>query len=279
MAWSNSRVLEAQNIVQTGQVLRISKAKRWVRGSASLAIGNLMKRCKYWLAVGMMGAILAGLRFSGAWAQTEPDQITKSESAPPRASGKLFAFHGGTPREYVSAAANYFQVDWMSIVTIPRDLENVEVPRIRFTAKSASDLLKLYNRLAEQNRVLGKWHLEGDEAKPAVLMLVADSSVNTSKTENVPRFTEVISLGELPESQWKEIENFVNKGWPLVLPPELSQQEREKGRMVIDQRTKCLIVSGSKGFVSFVKAAVMIMENNARVEAGTVGKTKPAGKP
>ena len=49
---------------------------------------------------------------------------------------------------------------------------NIQVPKLRVPFGPPDQLLKLYNRLGEQNPALGKWVWEGTVYHPTVLMLV-----------------------------------------------------------------------------------------------------------
>jgi hypothetical protein len=243
-------------------------------------IENIMERSITTLATLALGVMaLLGPGGSAPAQEKKASESTKESAKPPVATKEsVFYFGGGTPAAFIQRTADHFHVDW-SIASIPRALRDVEVPRIQLAARSPGELLKLYNRLADQNRVLGKWYIEGDEANPSVLMLVGDANVTVGEREKKPLITVVIPIGGLPEPQWEDLERFIEKICQITNASDDQEPgQRQKHHLMIDPRTKSLIANGSQEFVEVVKAAVAALKANAESLAEKNAGALPAAK-
>lgn len=206
-----------------------------------------------------------------------PETKPKSQAAPKQ---EAFFFQGGGPRDFIRAVNAHYQVDWMGIVTIPREFERVQVPRIRVATPKPGDLLKLYNRLGEQNRILGKWYLEGDETAPSVLMLVADGGAANAPTPADPRALEVVPLRDIPDSMYPELLNAISRALDNAV--QLKKEDPEAfatARTVLDQRTNSLIVSGTREALELVKGIISAFEYKHGAHTRPAPEAAPALAP
>ena len=172
-------------------------------------------------------------------------------------SEPLFTFPGGKPQEFVAAAEKQFKVDWLAIATIPNEMENVQVPKLRVRVGQPEELLKLYNRLGEENPAFGKWHWEGKVAGPSVLMLVPVGRVVAVTNTEPPAELIVFKLKYIGGK------NLATVAEALSAADEVSQRtERREGRtpvparVIIDERTGSLLVTASAGSMTLMKSVV-----------------------
>ena len=101
-----------------------------------------------------------------------------------------FAFPGGTPSEFLDAVQRQYRVDWLSMADIPKEMADVRIPRLRINQDSLvsltslrgenqwlSALVTLYNLVGQKKPELGSLLVEGDLAKPSVVMFVPGKAV------------------------------------------------------------------------------------------------------
>jgi len=201
---------------------------------------------------------------NGGGMQTPASSMDSIMSALPQFNGPptLFYFPGGTPLEFLTAAEHHLMVEWVSIATIPPEMEKIQVPKLRVPVGPPEQLLKLYNRLGEQNPALGKWVWEGPVNNPTALMLVpSDKSPPVAKSPEPPMESAVFLL------QYISGTNLITAAEALKALDDVAQRNaRAAGqtpvpdRVVIDQRTSCLIVSGSREYVNMASNLLMRMD-------------------
>ena len=119
-------------------------------------------------------------------------QSTNGAAAPPAKpkvkAGEFaaFEFPGGVAIDFIAAVERQYDVDWLSIATVPRQLQTVWVPKLRLNHVTAEEVLKTYNRLGDQDASLGKWHWEGPLEKPSYLILMPSSAPTATYTPQDP---------------------------------------------------------------------------------------------
>ncbi len=74
--------------------------------------------------------------------QTNTQTNTQTNSTPPGKSDVIFSFPAGSPRDFLTAVEKTFKVDWWSVTELPRQMENLRIPRLRITTDSLEPLLR-----------------------------------------------------------------------------------------------------------------------------------------
>jgi hypothetical protein len=230
-----------------------------------------MKSFSNFLTVALVVFAGSGPCLHRATAQTNGGEIQKPNPAvpPPLAAlpqrygpSDLFNFPGGTPLEFITAAKNQLKVDWVGIATIPTEMGGIQVPKLRVSVQQADQLLKLYNRLGEQNPTLGKWVWEGPANYPTVLMLVpSDKSPPVAKLPEPPMESAVFLLTYISGT------NLITAAEALKALDDVAERNaRAAGQtpvpyhVIIDQRTSSLILSGSREYVNMASNLLMKMD-------------------
>jgi hypothetical protein len=122
-----------------------------------------------------------------------------------------FRFEGGTPQEFLKAIDACFLANHHQVATIPPEADEVRVPKIQLSLKSANgarrkyarDILNLYNTIAASQPALGKWIVEGvDGLQPDLLMFVMSQPAVAAP----PLRTRSISLVGIPRERWAGLE-------------------------------------------------------------------------
>jgi hypothetical protein len=212
----------------------------------------------------------AGLCLNRATAQTNagamitPAPAVRPPLPAPRqfVSGEWFNFPGGNPWDFINAAEKQFKVDWVGIATVPVEMRSIQVPKLRVWVELPDQLLKLYNRLGEQNPTLGKWVWEGPVIAPTVLMLVPSGKTPpVVDSPEPPMETQVFLLEYISGT------NLITAADALKALDDVAQRNaRAAGqrpvpdRVIIDQRTSSLIISGSREYVNMASNLLIRMD-------------------
>jgi hypothetical protein len=180
--------------------------------------------------------------------------------------------------EFITAAENRFKVDWVGMATIPPEMEKILVPKLRVPVQQPDQLLKLYNRLGEQNPALGKWVWEGPVNYPTVLMLVpSDKSPPVAKSPEPPMEVRLFLLTYISGT------NLITAADALKAVDDVAQRNaRAAGqtpvpnRVIIDQRTSSLLLSGSREYMNM--AEDLLMKMDVPSQQSLSGQPAPRGR-
>ncbi len=219
-----------------------------------------------------------------------------------------FTFPGGSPRDFLAAIEKRYQVDWLSIASIPAELGDVRVPRLRIpdgllalgleqggASGAAFDAMQiaqggdsnpfaaklwgivtLYNRLAEHEPQLGTLVVEADPfhpEKPYAVMLVPDKrSASAQDHLRIKAFP----LRGIPESQWSKLEEDIARAKDVAAG--VSQRGETafaiqvlKGVAQIHRETNLLVAYGPESFVEMVDSIVAAYQANQRLKESKSG--------
>jgi hypothetical protein len=203
--------------------------------------------------------VMAGPTENGALQERTTPQPQASQQEP--MAPAVFVFPGGTPFTFVTAVQAFCRVDWTDIVTIPNDMTQAQVPKLRVPTSKPEDLLKLYNRLGERNPALGNWHWEGPVEHPYFLALVpAQAGVVAALTEE-PVALRVFQLRYISGTNLNQLADAISTATdlPTESARKISQSARV-GRLVIDQRTGSVIASGPATYLKRVEAVIRALD-------------------
>lgn len=178
---------------------------------------------------------------------------------------QVFYFPGGYPRQFMEAMQRHFKVDWLSIATIPREMEQVMIPRLRFTpgptklgGPGASGLVYLYNSLAQRDSQLGTLVVEGDVRKPDAVMLVPNKSAEGSQAQSKVR---AFPLMGIPEADWtKLMEEIVQTDGGAGLMA--GWADSIHGEVRVHRDTALLVAKGTEYFVELADSVVTAFRAN-----------------
>jgi hypothetical protein len=217
--------------------------RKWTTALAALAIGAL--------GLGPAGAQeTSSMRRGGISGASE---LAEARSA--------FEFPGGTPAAFIAAVEAQYKVDWNSIVTIPGQLKEAQVPKLRVPSASPEELLKLYNRLGDQDAKLGKWLWEGPVEKPNFLVLVAANNPAPAPAPapgpNGEVQVRVYSLKYVSGTNLNTLaQNIHSVAKAMFQDPQKQGRPSVEGSVVVDQRTGSLVVTGPAVFQELVRSLV-----------------------
>ncbi|MFO1499188.1 MAG: secretin N-terminal domain-containing protein [Verrucomicrobiota bacterium] len=173
----------------------------------------------------------------------------------------VFMFPGGTPGAFLNAVQTFCQVDWSDIVTIPNEMAQAQVPKLRVPTAQAQDLLQLYNRLGAKNPTLGQWYWEGPVEQPFFLALAPAQAGAAPDPGEEPVALRVFQLRYISGTNLSHLADAITTA--ADLPNESARKNGlnpRPGRLVIDQRTGSLIAAGSASYLTRVESVVRALD-------------------
>jgi hypothetical protein len=238
-----------------------------------------------------------------------------------------FSFPGGTPRTFLQAAETMFQtvrfdnlvvptnsnwstgwearvkeaekelhttkVDWLSIADVPRDMQLVELPKLRFNLRfylndgrlswsrrrgtsgdwegsnvpmqvqdNLKGLIALYNRVGQEKPEVGHLVVEGDLTKPSLVMLVPDKSGMATQPQVKAK---AFSLLGISEKSLGTLQADIDHSQRLAA--EYSDAIRAgrplgRGFVSIHSSTHLLVATGSEAYVEMVASVLEAYRQN-----------------
>ncbi len=222
---------------------------------------------------------------------------------PVRPPQVVFAFEGGTPNDFLEAVQNQFKVDWKSVADVPRLMADVRIPRLRIGPESMASsagaggggltwpgpgvpgaipgarpggevnplwtLVSLYNRLGEQRPELGRLVVEGDLAKPSVVMFVPDKNAANSQ----PEFkVKAFSIKEIRRPEWRRLVETIKVANDEAMARSQNTRDAQlvRGSVRLHEDTSLLVANGTPAYVDMVESMVAAFRESQRV-----GEPKP----
>lgn len=209
----------------------------------------------------------------------EPEDQAKEE--PP------FTFPGGTPRRFMEAVEKQFKVDWLSIASIPAEMQQVQIPKLRLTPKPKGNvalgmdspvrqLVLLYNSLAEKSPQLGTLIVDGDDPrKPSAVMLVPNK---TTSVVQARMKTKAFPLRGISEKDWAtladEIMQMDGKATQYEAKMTGGLEAWRPGIVKLHQAAALLVVTGSESFVEMAESVVAAFQANQQAKETKVSTEK-----
>ncbi len=191
-----------------------------------------------------------------------------------------FTFPGGTPRQFMEAVEKQFKVDWLSIASIPAELQQVQIPKLRLTPKPKGNmalgmdspvrqLVLLYNSLAEKSPQLGTLLVDGDDPrKPSAVMLVPNK---TTSVVQARMKTMAFPLRGVPEKDWATLADEIMQMGGEATHYEAMMtgglEASQPGFVKVHQAAALLVVTGSESFVEMAESVVAAFQANQQAKA------------
>ncbi len=207
-----------------------------------------------------------------------------------------FEFAGGHPSEFLDAVQKQFRVDWSSVAEIPNEMEVVRIPKMRINRESLALLVKrtgvpneplavlvsLYNQLGEHKPELGRLIVQGDPAKPSVVMFVPDKAA----AEKQPKLkVKAFSIYSLSSAERANLTRDIDRAREEAMKYAEAARARgasDAGRFVegsvaIHNETSLLVATGPDSFVDMVESIVNASQAKAR-ESGPAANPSRASE-
>lgn len=210
-------------------------------------------------------------------AQETDSAGSTTENAEPES--EWFVFEGGSPYNFIRAIEKHFRndyedIDLSGVLTIPRELENARVPKLRLQTadktmsargdaiKGISELIKLYNRLSEKNPALGTWHIEGNSLKPDVLALLSDRNSEGVNQKNVFK-VKALALNPIRKSKWESLVREIDRASAISerYAEEVGYNFKE-GQVNLQEASEILVCFGTPAYIELVESMVAAFEKN-----------------
>lgn len=216
--------------------------------------------------------------------------FAKGGPASARQPEVMFAFPGGTPRQFLEALQKQEGVDWLGIAQIPEALAETRIPALRLNPTSLEPILRrggqaapgvkttllqaliaLYNRLGEANPDLGKLVVEGDLSEPSVVMFVGGVKATVPELK-----VKAFPLKGIAEKHWSSLrEDIANASDDarartdafyshLHLIKDFNAAMQFQGNVRINRDTSLLVATGSEGFLEMVESMVNAYQSNQK---------------
>lgn len=225
------------------------------------------------------------------------------QPVPPPPQETLFAFPGGTPRQFLEAVQQQCNVNWSSLAEIPPEMENVHIPKLRLNRDSLGAILKeslpggsgsgpaaggsgpspstaslralvaLYNELGSRKPELGHLIVEGSLANPAAVMFVGGASGPGAEIK-----VRAFPIKSIPEKDWDRLADDITMARDRAgaYSKQRGASESLQGHFSVNRGTKLLIATGSGSYIEMVESIIAAYTANERVPGG--GETPPQAK-
>ena len=193
-----------------------------------------------------------------------PEPVRKEETG--------FTFPGGTPGQFLDAVQRQYQVDWLSVADIPKEMADVHIPRLRINQDSLAlilgstggqseplgALVSLYNQLGEKKTELGHLIVKGDLAKPSVVMFVPDKAVTDTQARIKVKAFSIYGINDAERAKLQEdIDRAKAEAMQFTSRVRGSSGLRSlEGMVAIHNDTSLLVATGPESFVDMVESIV-----------------------
>jgi hypothetical protein len=200
-----------------------------------------------------------------------------------------FVFSGGTPKEFLEAVEKQYKVNWSSVADIPEVLQSVHIPALRMERESMETILRrerrlsaanglggspammeghnplealvvLYNSLQQAKPELGRLVVEGDFAKPSVVMFVAPHDSSAASDFQMRAFP----LKGIPKNQWEKLAMLAEGELANLAAAQRTSGGKRGATLRIHQDTGLLVVLGPAAYLDTVGSFVTAWQANSR---------------
>jgi hypothetical protein len=207
--------------------------------------------------------------------------FSQRRSEPARKEEIGLAFPGGTPSQFIGAVQNQYQVDWLSVADIPKEMGDVRIPRLRlsqnysaatglsreqFVNASLNQLVTLYNQLGEQRPELGRLIVKGDMTKPSVVMFVPDKTAMGAQPKVKVKAFSIYGMNDAGKVRLEQ-DIGLAKEEAMKYASRLrgaSGPRSLEGTVAIHNDTSLLVATGTDSFVDMVESIVTAWEQKDR---------------
>ena len=211
-----------------------------------------------------------------------------------------FSFPGGTPRQLLEAVEKQCNVNWSEVADIPAQMQNVRIPALRIDQESIRSILThpdprqgqpaglnpfagsgilsehratplqavvvLYNHLGDMKPELGRLVVEGDLAKPSVVMFIPGNTREPPETK-----VKAFPLKGILEKDWDKLEQDIlmaQKEWYNTFN---GDAPAPRTTVEIHRATSLIVATGPAPFMEMVESMVAAYRENAQAEVGLDG--------
>ncbi len=201
-----------------------------------------------------------------------------------------FVFWGGTPNGFLDAVQKHYKVDWLSVANIPKEMANLQIPKLRFNQDSfgpslprtggesgpLAALVSLYNQLGEQKPELGRLIVKGDLRKPSVVMFVPDKTAADPESKIRVKAFSIYEINKAERAKLQtDIERARTEAMNSAVRLHGSSGIRSlEGTVAMHQDTGLLVATGPEPFVEMVESIVNAYQ--VRERAGNPATPTPA---
>jgi len=211
-----------------------------------------------------------------------------------------FEFAGGTPKEFLEAVEKQYKVNWSSLADIPDRIQSVHVPALRMNRESLEPLLRrgrrfgglsgggfligtndlgtasalsvmeqrnpleavvaLYNSLQQAKPELGQLVVEGDFAKPSVVMFISPHASSATADFQMKAFP----LKGIPEKEWDKLARVAEEELGNLAAAQRTPNRKSGATLHIHHETGLLVVLGPSSFLEAVGSFVTAWHANSK---------------
>ena len=191
-----------------------------------------------------------------------------------------FAFPGGTPAQFLDVLQQQYQVDWLSVADIPKEMADVRLPRLRINRGSLmavghgndvgtdalGALVSLYNQLGEQKPELGRLIVRGDLTKPTVVMFVPNKALADTQPKIKVKAFSIYGINDAERTRLEEdVGRATKEAIDYALEMRGSSGPRSlEGAVAIHNGTSLLVATGTEAFVDMVESIVTACQAKER---------------
>jgi hypothetical protein len=202
-----------------------------------------------------------------------------------------FAFPGGTPAQFLDAIQRQYNVDWVSVADIPKEMADVRVPRLRINqaslmalghgndvgADSLGAVVSLYNQLGGQKPELGRLIVQGGLTKPSVVMFVPDKALTDTQPKVKVKAFSIYGINNAERAKLEEdIDRARKEAMDSISHLRGSAGQRSlEGTVAIHKETSLLVATGPESFVEMVESIVTACQAKERARNPAVPSTLP----
>jgi hypothetical protein len=211
-------------------------------------------------------------------------------SGPAQIAENGFAFPGGTPDQFLDAVQQQYRVDWLSMADIPKEMADVHIPRLRISQESLatlthlrganqwlSALVSLYNLVGQKKPELGTLLVQGDLAKPSVVMFVPDKAVADTQLKIKVKAFSISGISDAERARLQEdIDRAKKEAMQYASRLRGSPGPRSlDGMVAMHNDTSLLVATGSESFVDMVESIVNACQAKERARNPGAPTTLP----
>jgi hypothetical protein len=183
-----------------------------------------------------------------------------------------FVFPGGTPAQFLDAVQRQYNVDWLSVADIPKEMADVRIPRLRINrealmslghgddvgAEALAAVISLYNQLGTQKPELGHLVVQGGMAKPSVVMFVPDKSLTEARPKVKVKAFSIWGISDpARDTLLEDIERTKKEALDSAERQRGASRHRDlEGTVAIHKDTSLLVATGPESFVDLVDSIV-----------------------
>jgi hypothetical protein len=202
-----------------------------------------------------------------------------------------FYFGGGHPSEFLLAVDEQYKVDWISVSDIPPEMGNVRIPRLRLSRESMKRILPnpgpgrfmgggggggggpfsreneertpldalvaLYNDVSQAKPELGQMIVEGDPAKPSIVIFRSPAAKAPSDLK-----IKAFALRGIPDAAWDTLAAELTAQFEVLASFNQDEANPPKTHIAVHRDSSLLVVLGPESYVEAAESFVAAWHAN-----------------